>query len=212
VPQERVALDQTRWLGLWHRLGAHSSGLEIFEQLAAAYAEPTRVYHTATHLLDCLTHFDSTRNLACRPDEVEAALWFHDAVYVPGAPDNEDRSARLAEAALASGAVSPETGRRVGDLVLATRHLTIPREPDAQLVCDIDLSIFGREPEVFQEFEQRIRREYGWVPETIYRRSRAEVLAGFLHRRPIYQTEYFRARYEVPARRNLERILAELAE
>lgn len=212
MPQVLVALDQARWLGLWSRLGAQANGLEIFEKLIAAYAEPARVYHTAAHIQDCLTQFDWSRHLACRPAEVEAALWFHDAVYVPGASDNEERSAHLAQAALATAAVEPETARRIGSLVLETRHLTIPREPDTQLVCDIDLSILGRERAVFQEFEDRIRREYGWVPDTTYRRSRSEVLAGFLRRRPIYQTEYFRARYEIPARQNLERIIAELAD
>jgi predicted metal-dependent HD superfamily phosphohydrolase len=91
--------------------------------------------------------------------------------------------------------------------VLATRHLEIPTEPDAALLCDIDLSILGRMPEVFDEFEQRIRREYTWVPETVYRSARGEILAGFLRRRSVYQTDYFRGRYESQARTNLERSL-----
>jgi predicted metal-dependent HD superfamily phosphohydrolase len=209
--QKPVALDQKRWMGLWSRLGAQGSGLSIFAHLAAAYTEPGRAYHTAEHIDDCLSQLDLSRDLARRPDEVEAALWFHDAVYLPGGPDNEDRSARLAQTALLACAVPLEVSRRVGELVLATRHLTIPRDSDAQLVCDIDLSILGREPEVFDEFERRIRKEYAWVPEPIYRSSRSEVLTGFLRRRSIYQTENFRERYEQPARANLERILAELA-
>jgi predicted metal-dependent HD superfamily phosphohydrolase len=209
--QKPVALDQKRWMGLWSRLGAQGSGLSIFAHLAAAYTEPGRAYHTAEHIDDCLSQLDLSRDLARRPDEVEAALWFHDAVYLPGGPDNEDRSARLAQTALLACAVPLEVSRRVGELVLATRHLTIPRDSDAQLVCDIDLSILGREPEVFDEFERRIREEYAWVPEPIYRSSRSEVLTGFLRRRSIYQTENFRERYEQPARANLERILAELA-
>jgi predicted metal-dependent HD superfamily phosphohydrolase len=211
MPQESVTLDQKRWTGLWSRLRAQGSGLSIFAHLAAAYAEPRRAYHTAEHIRDCLSQLDQSRALAQRPDEVETALWFHDAVYVPGASDNEDRSARLAQTALLACAVSLEVSRRVGDLVLATRHLTIAREPDAQLLCDIDLSILGREPEIFDEFERRIRREYGWVPEPAYRTSRSEVLTGFVRRRFIYQTEYFRSEYEVTARANLQRALAQLA-
>lgn len=211
MAQEPV-LDQTRWLGLWSRLGAQVNGLQVFEKIIAAYAEPFRVYHTAAHVQDCLNQFDWSRHLAGRPDEVEAALWFHDAVYIPGAADNEEQSAQLAQRALAGAVVEAETVRRIGDLVLATRHLTIPGEPDEQLLCDVDLSILGREPAIFQEFEDRIRREYAWVPDATYRRSRSEVLAGFLRRRPIYQTEDFRVRYEVSARRNLQRILAELAD
>jgi predicted metal-dependent HD superfamily phosphohydrolase len=211
MPQEQVTLDQQRWTGLWSRLGAQGNGLSIFTHLAAAYAEPARAYHTAEHIQDCLIQLDRSREIAHRPDEVEVAVWFHDAVYVPGASDNEDRSARLAQTALQACGVQLEVSRRVAELVLATRHLTLPREPDGQLLCDIDLSILGREPEVFDEFERRIRQEYAWVPEPMYRSTRAEVLAGFLRRRPIFQTRYFREQYELPARANLERVFAKLS-
>jgi predicted metal-dependent HD superfamily phosphohydrolase len=142
---------------------------------------------------------------------VEAAIWFHDAVYVPGGSDNEDRSAHLAQTALLACAAPPETARRIAELVLATRHLTVPRDVDAQLLCDVDLSILGRGPEIFDEFERRIRREYHWVPDPAYRMARSEVLSGFLGRHPIYQTEYFQHLYENPARANLERVIAQLA-
>jgi predicted metal-dependent HD superfamily phosphohydrolase len=206
-----ASLDQKRWLGLWSRLGAQGSGISIFTHLANAYAEPSRAYHTAEHILDCLTQLDRHRDVAVKPDEVEAALWFHDAVYLPAATDNEERSARLAQTALLACAVSLEIARRIAEMILATRHLTVSRETDAQLVCDIDLSILGREPEVYQEFERRIRREYSWVPEASYRSARSEVLAGFLRRHSIYQTSQFRDLYELPARKNLERALAQLA-
>lgn len=198
-------------MGLWSRLGAQGSGLSIFAHLDAAYAEPSRVYHTAAHIRDCLAQLDLSREIAHRPDEVETALWFHDAVYVPDGSDNENRSARLAQTALLACAVPLEVSRRVAELVLATRHLTIPREPDAQLICDIDLSILGREPEVFDDFERKIRREYAWVPEPTYRSERSGVLGRFLRRRFIYQTDHFRDRYEHQAKINLERALAQLA-
>ena len=211
MPQERATLDQNRWIGLWSRLGAQGGGLSIFNHLVAAYAESARSYHTAEHIVDCLAQLDLSRPRSGRFDEVEAAIWFHDAVYVPGGSDNEDRSAHLAQTALLACAAPPETARRIAELVLATRHLTVPRDVDAQLLCDVDLSILGRGPEIFDEFERRIRREYHWVPDPAYRTARSEVLAGFLGRHPIYQTEYFRNLYETQARSNLERVMAQLA-
>jgi predicted metal-dependent HD superfamily phosphohydrolase len=133
-------------------------------------------------------------------------------VYLPGASDNEDQSAELARTALSLGAVPREVADRVAALVLATRHASLPSAPDEQLICDIDLSIFGREPGIFDAFERRIRREYAWVPEPVYRRERSTVLAGFLRRLSIYQTDQFRQRYELLARANLERLIEKLAE
>ena len=94
--RQQGTLDQQRWLDLWSRLGAQGSATSIFAQLASAYAGPGRAYHTAEHIRDCLAELDLSRDLAQNPDEVEAALWFHDAVYRPGASDNEDQSAELA--------------------------------------------------------------------------------------------------------------------
>jgi predicted metal-dependent HD superfamily phosphohydrolase len=210
MDRRRRMLDQQRWLELWSRLGAQGSGASIFAQLTAAYAEPGRAYHTAEHIRDCLAELDLTRSLAQHPDEVETALWFHDAVYLPGASDNEDQSAELARTALSVGAVPREVVDRIAALVLATRHAGVPSAPDERLICDIDLSILGREPAIFDAFERRIRREYNWVPEPTYRQERSAVLSGFLRRRSIYHTDLFRHRYEAAARANLERLIEKL--
>lgn len=209
--EQESALDQARWEGLWTRLGAGTSGVPEFARLQTAYAEPNRFYHTAAHIQDCLTHFDRGRDLAGYPDSVEAAIWYHDAVYVPGASDNEERSARLAELALTDGGVSPDTVRRVERLVLATRHLQVPEESDAQLLCDIDLSILGRAAPEYDEFERQIRLEYARVPEPVYRRGRSALLEAFLGRAFIYATELFRSQFERQARANLARALSQLA-
>ena len=183
----------------------------MFTRLAAAYAEPTRAYHTAEHIEDCLTLLDASRTLARHADEVEAAIWFHDAVYVAARMDNEERSSELARAALRDAQVASEIAERIRGLVLETRHGATPHEADAALLCDIDLSILGRSPEAFDVFERQVRQEYAMVPEPMYRRGRSEILGGLLNRASIYQTAWFRQRYENRARENLERVLTMLA-
>jgi predicted metal-dependent HD superfamily phosphohydrolase len=203
-------LDQHRWTELWSRLGASGEGLAVFSRLSLAYAEPARAYHTAEHIRDCLAEFDRTRDLTRTPDEVEAALWFHDAVYTPGASDNEGRSATLARQALSTHGVPAPRSHRIAALVLATSHVKPAQTLEARLLCDIDLSILGRAPEEFDEFERRIRQEYASVPEASYRRERAAVMTHFLQRPSIYQTDVFLRRYEEPARANLQSLIQRL--
>lgn len=209
VPVGVSAVDLAgRFGGLWARLGAGGDWTPAFDAVMRGWQEPHRRYHGVDHLRDCLLQLDGSPSDGDAGDLAEAALWYHDAVYRPGAPDNESRSAELARVTLIAAGTGRETADEVARLVLLTDHAIPAPDPVGALVCDVDLSILGRAPEVFGEYERRIRDEYRQVPETTYRRERARVLAAFLERRPLYLTGHFRERYEAGARHNLRHSLA----
>ncbi|MBI5565362.1 MAG: N-methyl-D-aspartate receptor NMDAR2C subunit [Chloroflexi bacterium] len=200
----------SRWSDLWYRLGAQSSPVPIFEELAQAYHQPHRAYHTLDHIHNCLTQFDLVRHLAQFPDEVEFALWCHDVIYDPHATDNEAQSAAWTARILRQAAVVDEVIARVTGLILATQHHAPFDDPDAVLIVDIDLSILGRPAAEFDRNEAAIRQEYHWVPETAYREARLRVLEAFLMRPSLYQTASFRERHEAQAQANLARSIRHL--
>jgi predicted metal-dependent HD superfamily phosphohydrolase len=195
-------LDRDRFQRLWSRL-ASGDASPVFDRLADAYSEPHRAYHNATHIRDCLEQFDRAREFAERQDEVEAAIWFHDAVYDPRAKDNEERSADWAASALRNAGAEEEIIHRVLHLILATKHDAEPESPDARLLMDVDLSILGRDPGAFDHYDRAIRREYEWVPEEQYRDGRTGILQRFLDRPRIYITPPF-LELETAARNNLK--------
>lgn len=192
------------WARLWAGLGASGDGALLREDLLQRHAQPWRRYHTQQHLAECLAAFSPVANLAVHAAEVEAALWFHDAVYELRASDNEARSARLAEASLAGRGVAGDVIARIKDLVMATRHDTPAQEADALLLVDVDLAILGAEPPRFAEYERQIRDEYAFVPQALFVERRREILQGFLSRPRIYGTDHFHDRLEAQARVNLE--------
>ena len=199
-----------RWQSAWRQLGASTTSEGIYHQLVACYSEPHRKYHTIQHLNECFTHLESVSALADHPDEVELALWFHDAIYDTSKKDNEKRSAEWArDSALAAG-VSSEKADRIYELIMATMHKAIPSSRDAEALVDIDLSILGAEAARFDEYEVQVREEYSWVPESLYRAARSKVLEMFVSREWIYSTEPFRNKYEARARDNIARSLARL--
>lgn len=176
---------------------------ETFRNLAAAYAEPHRHYHTNAHINDCLAILDAAVHLAEDPAAVESAIWFHDAVYNPKAMDNERKSAEWARRFLEDSGVAKKRVSSVCDYILATEHHERPRTADARLMVDIDLSILGSPTDVYNAYEIAVRKEYQWVPYFIYRRRRSAVLASFLDRDHIYANEFFRVRFEEKARANI---------
>lgn len=200
------ALLHASWQRAWHALGATPpAGLQ--EALLTSYRQPERHYHGVQHLRECLAHCATVQSLSTHPGEVEIALWFHDAVYAVRGTGNERKSAQWASQALRAAAIDPACVARVAQLILATEHHAIPDTADARWVVDIDLAILGAPPERFTEYEAQIRAEYAWVPGWLFRRKRHAVLQAFLARPQIYATDFFRARYEAPARDNLRAAL-----
>jgi predicted metal-dependent HD superfamily phosphohydrolase len=202
-------MDRQRWIALCARLGCPEAD-DRFAKLQSSYSESHRHYHTGRHIQECLDLFSSVAGLAEHPNEVEFALWLHDVVYRPRRSDNEERSAQLAADWLRGCNVDAATVDRIVGLILATRHTSLPRTVDEALLQDIDLGVLGSEPERYAEYEDQIRREYGWVPAFIFRDRRAEILESFLGRDTLYRTDWFVQRLESEARRNVAAALARL--
>ena len=143
-------------------------------------------------------------------DAAELALWLHDFVYDPRAGDNEARSASHAARILDEGGVKQSVADRVRAFIMATCHRSPPEDPDARYVVDADLSILGGTPEEFDRYERQVRLEYAFRSEAEWREGRTRILRAFLDRPRIFLTSEF-ARFEGPARANLERSLRHLA-
>ena len=203
---------RARWSEAWGAVGPTPPN-GLFEALLERYSEAHRAYHTWEHVRACLDVVGPELHTASRPHEVVLALFFHDAIYEPTRPDNEQRSADWAQQAL-SDAGATDAGDRVAALVLATAHggahPAAAAGPDADLVVDSDLSILGESAPVYDTFEQAIRMEFSAVEPAAFRAGRGQVLRGFLDRDAIYRLPAFVARYEQAARVNLARALAHL--
>lgn len=184
-------------------------------ELVGAYAAPGRHYHDLRHIEALLGLAQTCADAIADHDAVEAAIWFHDAVYDTQRPDNEEKSADLAVARL-TGTAAPERIARIADMIRATAGHRVPDFTDAgaaqdcALFLDMDLAILGAPAADFDAYEAAVRREYDWVTEPQWRAGRREVLAGFLSRPAIYATAQFRASHEAAARRNLAQAIARL--
>ena len=190
---------------LWTRLHLLGDASAWHARLLECYAEPQRAYHTLQHLEECLLILDEAKatGLITKPDLIEVALWFHDAVYDPQGSENEELSAKMAVEALGES----EMAREVVRLILLTKSHQPGDGPDDAWIIDIDLAIFAQPMERVLEYEQQIRQEYAWVPEEVYVEKRAEILAAFLNRQRIYGTAWAFERFEARAREHVRALI-----
>lgn len=199
-----------RWNKLWKSLGTANNAEDLFYQLINAYNDKNRAYHNINHIKLCLSEFDQVQDRLKNPKEVELAIWFHDVIYDPKSAYNEEESAKFAVLKLNNYETTCIRIDRVKDLILSTKHDRTINTSDAEYLIDIDISIFGYPPKIYEDYEKNIRKEYKWVPDTIYRKKRMELLISFLSRDKIYYTNYFSNKYERQSRSNLKEALKSL--
>ena len=185
-----------------------------FEHARAAYDSPGRHYHTWEHVLDCIEHL---RAVSCEnPRVVFLALLFHDAVYVAGRSDNEERSARLAHDALSTvTSIPPLDLAEIERLIIVTKdhHARVGvATPDEATLLDIDLSILATPRDRYARYAKQIHDE--WVPlvtsDTFFRFGRVKFLRAMLAAPNVYLSAKRRAQWDRAARANIEWEIAQL--
>jgi predicted metal-dependent HD superfamily phosphohydrolase len=186
------------------------------DALAARHQEPHRRYHDESHLNAVVRGFVDVDadSLWQRPREALLALLFHDAVYVPGRSDNEDRSTQLAQDTLRVHGVDADAAR-VGALILLTaKHGKLSAEDvdsDAALVLDIDVAVLGADAAAYDRYAQGVAAEFApVVGADAYGVGRVAFIDAALQAPRLFLSERFAA-LEAPARKNLMRERARLS-
>lgn len=189
---------------------------EQWAALAAAYSVPERAYHNIEHVREVVGHYGvvAAGEGWLQPAEVYLAVLYHDAIYRPGARDNEALSAELATRHIARWL--PGAGvdlARVGGLIrLTARHgdLSVsdfaddPALVDTCHFLDCDMAILGAEPAAFQAYDRAIAAEYRDVmPAWLFRLRRRKFLKQLLARDRIFLSDAFHRRLDTQARANL---------
>jgi predicted metal-dependent HD superfamily phosphohydrolase len=204
-----------------HIAGHHHDG--CVDGLLIRYGEPSRHYHTATHIMWVLRHLHDLASASVRElsSELIAAALYHDAIYDSRAADNEARSAALAARELSEIGWSAEQCAAVEALIITTAgHVAAEASPlagrdnddEANMLLDADLAILGSEPGAYSAYVHGIRSEYIHVDDDAWRSGRARILQQFLDRPRLFATEYMYTAREHRARANIAAELAGLIE
>ncbi|MEO3840129.1 hypothetical protein [Streptomyces sp. CNZ287] len=205
APVAPALLD--RWTALLTRCRSGAAApdpVPYGKNLLERWGEPQRRYHTAEHLAAVLDRIDELADHADDPDAVRLAAWFHDAVYRPERSENEERSARLAQVALAEAGVEAERVAEVTRLVrLTVTHDPASGDHNGEVLCDADLAVLAGTPTEYAAYAAAVREEYGFVPADAFRKGRAMVLRQLLGLPRLFRTETGYARWEAAARHNV---------
>lgn len=178
-----------------------------WERINRAYGG--RAYHNVHHLGEMLGH------LAVLPTFLAPAaaplfgiaLIYHDIVYRAHRQDNEARSADLALTALRELGVDENGQAYCRRLIMATKTHQASDDDEGWLV-DLDLAVLARPADGYDAYARAVRQEFSIYPDFLYRPGRKKALRHLLDQPRIYHHPDLQARWEAPARANLNRELA----
>ena len=197
----------------WQYSGCTGDYKKGFVEIVKQYQKPKRYYHTfGGHIKFCVkAFFDYAVFQVSDPVALMWQLLLHDSVMDFERSDNDIASALWAKKYLCKFGASQAVAEKVANAITYHTHQSIPDSEDIKFGLDIDLLILAQSEQIFDEYECNIRKEYSFVPESVFCQKRSEILQSFLNNRPsIFLTDYFKQRFEINARKNLEMSIKKL--
>jgi len=185
----------------------------IYMEIKADHDRAETPYHCWEHIMHGLDLLWEYRDEIPNFEWVVFAWLNHDRVYDVQAKDNEAKSADLAVQMLDTIGAKAAKKQLVKEIILDTLHTDSPATSEGKWLVSIDLAIVGETPDEFQIYDDKIAREYSWVPPHAYRAGRKGVMGGFLKKIKtdgIYHVQEIRDRFHDQAIENLEGLIANL--
>ncbi|MCS3529621.1 hypothetical protein [Chryseobacterium sp. JUb7] len=173
-------------------------------EIEKKYAEKGRHYHNLNHLENMFAELESVKNKIENFNILSFSVFYHDVIYNASSKNNEENSADFGKFQLEKLNVDPSSIEKTVQQIIATKSHQQSDDYDTNYLLDADLSILGKDPETYLDYTRKIRKEYSVYPDLLYKPGRKKVLKHFLDLEYIFKTEYFREKYEVRARNNIQ--------
>lgn len=175
--------------------------VDCWNKLESLYSQDSRHYHNLNHIHSMVS---LTKQLEKQIEDYDSflfSIFYHDAIYDTTKNDNEIQSSLLLRDHLSK--TTFERIKKCMNLIESTAKHIANNDLDSSLFIDLDLSILGENWPLYQIYISNIRKEYSNFDEQTFKRGRLKVLKSILDRNNIYETEYFKDKYELQARTNI---------
>lgn len=181
-----------------------NNDISIIEQFVKPfYCESHRHYHTYGHIVKMFYLEEEIPELLSFEEKV--AILFHDAVYFPWKTNgqNELESIELLRYYYKR---YPTIGNiEIIENIIYDTISHIPSCEESEIVLDLDFQILGETFDIYERYALNIRKEYGHLEDHEYINGRLSALKKILNREWIFNKPYMRSKYEMQARKNIQR-------
>lgn len=154
-----------------------SSIIHFIENL---WNDPKRRYHNVDHLRQILNDIEKKRNfvLPIHREALIIASFFHDAIYIPGRQNNEDKSIELFMQSFSGEDMFMV--KKIGEMIECTKYRKKPNDPLLKIFWEADNAGFLGSYDNFLEVEKKIKKEFSYLPIATYKKNRIKFLNSCL--------------------------------
>jgi len=178
---------------------------KLWTEIQESYSKSNRYYHNLLHIENVINEISLVKEKINDWDTILFSAFYHDIIYDVKSPSNEEDSAEFARNRLLHISYPLDKISVCISQILATKGHSLSDNTDTNYLVDADLSVLGKEWNVYSSYSQQVRQEYSIYPDLLYNQGRTKVLETFLSKDKIYKTDYFFRIYEEKSRMNIAR-------
>jgi len=153
------------------------SNIEILNDL---WSEPSRTFHNKKHLTSILKEIEKQVNFTkIHVDDYEAliiAAFYHDAIYIPGNTNNEEKSILLFAEHVKKEKIPIVIYKKIINLIEITKYRIPPSTYLEKIFWYSDNNIFNKEFRYWKTWEKKISKEFSHIDKITYKKERIKFL------------------------------------
>ena len=183
-----------------------------WHEILEHYTKKWKFYHNLNHIFSFVCLFEKYNNyIQNYKNEFLISIFFHDIIYIPSRNDNEEKSIDIFNKFYLEIKSENLNKEKVIEFITNTKHHLLPLNNNSEEInyfMDMDMEIIAEEN--WEDYENKIRKEYCYCNDIEYKHKRKQFLQSLLNKDKIFRTKIFYDTYEQKARKNLTNIINKL--
>ena len=182
-----------------------------WHEILENYTKKWKIYHNLNHVYSFVNLFEKYNKFINNyKNEFLISIYFHDIIYIPSRNDNEEESINMFNKFYNEVKPNNLNKEKVIEFIAETKNHSLSKDYDFELDLFLDMDMQIVSDENWEDYENKIRKEYCFVDETEYKNKRRQFLQSLINKNRIFRTQIFYDTYEQIAKNNISNIINKL--
>ena len=182
-----------------------------WHEILENYTKKWKFYHNLNHVYSFVNLFEKYNKFINNyKNEFLISIYFHDIIYIPSRNDNEEESINMFIKFCNEVKPNNLKKEKAIEFIAETKNHSLSKDYDFELDLFLDMDMQIVADENWEDYENKIRKEYCFMDETEYKNKRRQFLQSLVNKNRIFRTQIFYETYEQIAKNNITNLINKL--